>query len=117
MNPDSGNGKQGLATANNPKVGYFEYDGQTQPSLADAYFLLQWIAAKKDENKAYEAAKSKYETERAEYNSKLKAAQVVYGDPFKSVFPNAEEAKALAAIPKRPTPPAVPSAYKGPKIF
>jgi len=27
MNPDSGNGKQGLATANNPKVGYFEYDG------------------------------------------------------------------------------------------
>lgn len=27
MNPDSGNGKQGLATVNNPKVGYFEYDG------------------------------------------------------------------------------------------
>jgi len=32
------------------------------------------INAKKAENKAYEAAKIKYETERAEYNTKLKAA-------------------------------------------
>ena len=75
------------------------------------------IAAKKDENKAYETAKSKYEAERAVYNTKLKAANVIYADTWKSVFPNEEEAKALAAVPKRPTPPAVPSAYTGPRPF
>jgi len=42
---------------------------------------------------------------------------VIYSDTYKSIFPSEEEAKLLKAIPKRPTPPAVPSAYKGPKLF
>ena len=74
-NPAAGNGKQGLATAEFPRVYLFEYEGQTVPHpIVNAYFLMQMINAKKAENKAYEAAKIKYETERAEYNTKLKAA-------------------------------------------
>ena len=73
-NPAAGNGKQGLATAEFPRVKLYEYDGATVIPIVNAYFLMQMINAKKAENKAYEAAKIKYETERAEYNTKLKAA-------------------------------------------
>ena len=105
---------QGLWASDNALATYYQTKGKAGTADVDPFFVLKALAAKRDENTAYETAKSAYDTKKTDYNTKLAAAEKVTDaqkkDIFKAWFPTKEDTDAVKAVPTRPMKPTQPAA-------
>lgn len=106
--------KQGLWIADNALATFYQTKGKAGDADVDPFFILKALAAKRDENAAYETAKSAYDTKKSDYDTKLAAAEKVTDaqkkDIFKAWFPTKEDTDAVKAVPTRPSKPSQPAA-------
>ena len=113
-----GLGCQGCNAAGFPVAKHHRYVGDGGVDT-NAYVILEWIAAKNAEYKAFTTEKTAYDTKRADYDKKLEAAEKVTDaqakDIFKLWFPTKEDTDAIKAVPVRPSKPTAPTAYQGPQ--
>jgi hypothetical protein len=102
-----------------PTVQLFQWKSDGAPAEAFGHLLLTAWTAKQAEVKAFNTAKSAYETLRDTYNTKLAAAEKLQKDEidkdmFRKLTPTEADKKVLNAVPARPSNPTVPAAYSGP---